>query len=379
MEIYVVKQGDTVDSIAASLGIGVEQLLWENELEPPYRLAVGQALYISGAPEADRRELYSFGYAYPFIGAEPLEAVLPFLTDIYVFSYGFTGEGNLVYPASDDSRLIQEAVNAGVGPVMTLTPLGADGRFNSNLVTILLQSEEAQERLIWEVGSLLLERGFTGVDIDFEYVRAEDREPLAAFAARMTRVLNTFGYQVSAALAPKTSADQRGVLYEGIDYSLLGAAVNRVMLMTYEWGYSQGPPMAVAPIHMVRRVVDYAVSAIPREKISLGIPNYGYDWPLPYERGVTRARTLGLHEAVQLAIFYGAEIQFDEQAQSPYFYYWQYGIRHEVWFEDVRSLKAKYDLILEYGLTGAGFWQLMRFFRPGWLMMREMFSLRKNP
>ena len=137
--------------------------------------------------------------------------------------------------------------------------------------------------------------------------------------------------------------------------------------------------MAVAPIHMVRRVVDYAVSAIPREKISLGIPNYGYDWPLPYERGVTRARTLGLHEAVQLAIFYGAEIQFDEQAQSPYFYYWQYGIRHEVWFEDVRSLKAKYDLILEYSLTGAGFWQLMRFFRPGWLMMREMFSLRKNP
>ena len=187
--------------------------------------------------------------------------------------------------------------------------------------------------------------------------------------------MNLFGYPVTAALAPKTSAAQRGLLYEGIDYRLLGEAANSVMLMTYEWGYSQGPPMAVAPIHMVRRVVEYAVTEIPREKISLGIPNYGYDWPLPYERGVTRARTINNLEAVQIAIDYGVNIRFDETAQSPYFRYWQYGIQHEVWFEDVRSIKAKFDLIQEYGLLGAGYWQLMNFFKANWLMMDEMFRI----
>lgn len=133
--------------------------------------------------------------------------------------------------------------------------------------------------------------------------------------------------------------------------------------------------MAVAPINMVRRVVEYAVSEIPPEKISLGIPNYGYDWPLPYERGVTKAATINNLEAIQIAIDHGAEIRFDETAQSPYFRYWQYGIEHEVWFEDVRSMKAKFDLIKEYGLSGAGYWQLMNFFRANWLLLEDTFEI----
>ena len=98
---------------------------------------------------------------------------------------------------------------------------------------------------------------------------------------------------------------------------------------------------AVAPLANVRRVVDYAVSEIPPEKIDLGIPNYGYDWPLPFVRGETAATTIGNVEAVRLAVSYNAVIQFDETAQSPYFYYENEGITHEVWFEDVRSIHAK--------------------------------------
>lgn len=141
--------------------------------------------------------------------------------------------------------------------------------------------------------------------------------------------------------------------------------------------YTYGPPMAVAPINMVRRVVEYALTEIPVYKISMGIPNYGYDWPLPYERGVTRAETISNLEAVQIAIDNGAEIQFDEESMSPYFRYWKFGIQHEVWFEDARSYKAKFDLIKEYGLTGAGYWQLMQFFRANWLILSQMFEARK--
>lgn len=114
-----------------------------------------------------------------------------------------------------------------------------------------------------------------------------------------------------------------------------------------------GPPMAVAPINMVRRVVEYALTEIPAKKISLGIPNYGYDWALPYERGVTKADSIGNKEAVQIAIDHGVDIKFDEVAKSPHFTYWQYGIQHEVWFEDIRSVDAKFALIKEFGLQGA--------------------------
>lgn len=135
--------------------------------------------------------------------------------------------------------------------------------------------------------------------------------------------------------------------------------------------------MAVAPINKVRQVLDYAVTEIESTKINMGIPNYGYDWPLPFERGVTKAKTLGNIEAVQLAIQKGVEIQFDQVAMSPYFRYTDNGIEHEVWFEDPRSISAKLELIYEYNLRGASYWQIMQLFRSNWLLVDYNFDVVK--
>lgn len=129
--------------------------------------------------------------------------------------------------------------------------------------------------------------------------------------------------------------------------------------------------MAVAPINKVRQVLDYAVTEIPADKIIMGIPNYGYDWQLPFERGVTKAALIGNVEAVRIAAQNGAEIQFDETARSPYFIYWQDGRKHEVWFEDVRSIQVKIDTAISYGFRGIGYWNLMRPFRANWLLINS--------
>ena len=105
----------------------------------------------------------------------------------------------------------------------------------------------------------------------------------------------------------------------------------------------------------------------------LGIPNYGYDWTLPYVKGESKAVTIGNVEAVQIAIENNVAIQFDETAQSPYFLYEREGEEHEVWFEDVRSLQKKYELLNEYNLRGIGVWQIMRLFRAMWLLYADMF------
>lgn len=242
MQIYVVKSGDNVDSIADKAEIPVSRLLWDNQIEYPYRLAVGQALLIDdGSVEGEKHPLEVNGYAYPFINSQVLDATLPFLTDISVFSYGFTTEGDLVLPMSDDTWLVTRALESGVRPILTLTPLGEDGRFNNNLVTALVRSRDVQERLVWALGSVMEAKGYGGVDIDFEYVLAADRLAFAEFVAFVRQVMNLFGYVVTVALAPKTSRDQVGLLYEGIDYRLLGEAANQAMLMTYEWGYTYEP------------------------------------------------------------------------------------------------------------------------------------------
>ena len=376
MTIYTVKSGDTVDSIAAAYNINADTIIYNNQLSYPYRLAIGQALLLTaGESPTERQIIITGGYAYPFIRRFTLTETLPYLNDLFVFSYGFTTTGEIVPPALDDTWMIALAKAANTAPILTLTPFGPDDMFNNNLISVVVNNGEVQQTLISNLLKTVNEKGYEGVDIDFEYILAEDRIPFAEFVTNVRTAVNAIGYPVSVALAPKTSDDQPGLLYGGKDYALLGEAADHVLLMTYEWGYTYGPPMAVAPLNKVREVVEYALTRIPAEKINLGIPNYGYDWPLPYERGVTKARTISNTEAIEIAIANNASIQFDEIAMSPYFTYEQDGISHEVWFEDVRSLREKFSLIQEYDLRGATYWQLMNLFRANWLLLADTFYI----
>lgn len=378
MEIYVVAQGDTVDKIAAAFGVDVSLIIYVNQLVYPYELAVGQALLIEDSISGNMQNfpIRSNGYAYPFISTWVLEQTLPYLTDLSVFSYGFTAQGELIPPLLDDEWMIERAKRAGVLPVLTLTPLGTDGLFSNLLISSLVHDPEARSHLIENLLILMEEKGYGGLDIDFEYILREDRDAFTEFVQICAERMHETGRRLTVALAPKTSADQPGLLYEGKDYRALGEAADGVLLMTYEWGYKYGPPMAVAPLQNVRQVVEYAVTEIVPDKINLGIPNYGYDWPLPFVQGTTQARTIGNVEAVRIAVSYGAEILFDETARSPYFYYEDQGIWHVVWFEDVRSLSEKFDLVKEFGLQGVGYWNIMQFFRANWLLLENQFTLR---
>lgn len=378
MEIYVVKNGDTVDSIAESYGISVSSVIFNNQLSYPYALAVGQALLLSaGTSFSPTYSAYVNGYAYPFIERNVLDETLSYLTTLSVFSYGFTTEGEIVPPELDDTFMIRSAWEKGVRPILTLTPFGPDGKFNNYLITTMVNNEAIKSNLLSNLLEMIQEKGFGGVDIDFEFILPKDRIPFAEFVADTRNYLAPYGYQVSVALAPKTSDSQAGLLYEGKDYGLLGAAADSVLLMTYEWGYTYGPPMAVAPINKVREVVEYAITRIDPAKIDLGIPNYGYDWTLPYIRGSSAATTISNLEAVQIAIAHDAEILFDEIAMSPYFQYEQDGQLHEVWFEDVRSYQEKFSLLPAYLLRGMGYWQIMRLFRPNWLLLEDTFQIIK--
>ncbi|MCI9073145.1 MAG: LysM peptidoglycan-binding domain-containing protein [Lachnospiraceae bacterium] len=396
--IYVVRRGDTVDSIAAAYGVDVETIIRDNQIIYPYELALGQALFIDLGTRQPYRSLRVTGYAYPYINETVLADTLPYLSELAIFSYGFTTQGRLLPPALPDDWMIEMALQNGTAPILTLTPLDEQGRFSNYLIHNVVQNQEAVNQLIDNLLETMAQKGYQGVDIDFEYILAEDREAFTDFVWQVAERMRANGYHTSVALAPKTSADQKGVLYEGKDYRALGEAADHVLLMTYEWGYTYGPPMAVAPLNQVRRVVEYAVSEIPPQKIDLGIPNYGYDWPLPFVKGETKATSIGNVQAVRIAIEQDVPIQFDEVAQSPFFTYTQAGenapqegggggavvsqgsdaaIEHEVWFEDVRSLQGKFDLIREFDLGGCGYWQIMRWFAANWRLLYKNFYTEK--
>lgn len=248
MIIYTVRPGDTLDAIASRYDISADDIAYDNQIPFPYALAIGASLLLTQASypltaedilvSPSERSAYSGGYAYPFISRWVLEQTLPYLTDLFIFSYGFTVEGTLIPPALDDTFMITLAKNYGVAPILTLTPFGPEGTFSNYLITRVVNDETAKAQLINELANQITERGFEGVDIDFEYILSEDRIPFAEFVSEVRTAINALGYPVSVALAPKTSDTQTGLLYEGKDYALLGEAADYVLLMTYEWGYT---------------------------------------------------------------------------------------------------------------------------------------------
>ncbi len=367
VEAYTVTTGDSAYSVATRFGLSTRELWQLNpQLSGEARLFAGQTLVISEPPTG--YELIKTGFAYPFIERSVLRTTTPYLDYLAVFSYGFRPDGSLVVP--DDGELLTTAAAYGTRATLVLTSIGDDGRFSSAAVSTMLTSPAVRAILIENVADAAEAKGYAAVNSDFEYIPSENRDDYSLFISLLANALHAKGIELTVSLPPKTSDDQRGLLYEGIDYAALGSYADRVLLMTYEWGYAYSEPRAVAPINLVTRVVDYALTRIPREKIDLGIPNYGYDWRIPWVEG-NRAPSIGNIRAQNIAIYRGVPIMFDDVAQTPYFRYTDdNGNGHEVWFEDARSIKAKLDLARNRGLGGVGVWQIMRWFPQLWLLSR---------
>ena len=235
-QVHTVQPGESLSSIARQYGMSLRQLYRNNPiLGGGPVLYPGQTLVISyeGATEG---VLSVNGYAYPFIDKDLLQSTVPYLTFLTPFTYGFTPDGTLV--DLDDGVLIAMAKAGGAAPLMHLSTLTGEGGFSNELAHSALTDRTVQDARIPNLPRTLEEKGYRGLDVDFEYVFPEDASAYAAFLGRLTALLNPLGYPVIAALAPKTSADQPGLLYEGHNYRAIAEAVNEVLLMTYEWGYT---------------------------------------------------------------------------------------------------------------------------------------------
>ncbi len=368
-----VRRGDTLYSIARGHGVSLQRLIAANpQISNPNRIYPGQMVSIP-TDGRQMREIIVNGYATDAADST-LNAALPYLTFLSPFSYRSDLLGNLTPTFNLNTTLSggHRAAN-----LLTLTNLLEAGGFSSQIAHAVLTDQTVQDNFLENAEALLRQSGWYGVNLDFEYIYQFDRESYNQFLRRLAERMHQLGYIVVTALAPKLSDGQQGLLYSAHDYAFHGQTVDYVVLMTYEWGYTYGPAMAVAPLNMVRQVLDYAAQVIPAGKILMGVPNYGYDWTLPFVQG-TAARSLTNIDAVTLAGQAGAGIQYDQTAQSPFFrYYDGDGRQHEVWFEDARSLRAKYALVNEYGLAGVSFWNLNRLFRINFMVLESMFHVEK--
>ncbi|WP_226683812.1 glycosyl hydrolase family 18 protein [Sutcliffiella horikoshii] len=376
---YFVQQGDTIFSIARRYNTTPEQLIEINQLNPANPLRVGLRLYI---PPQPKREAEINAYVEPrgnTVSQELQQSsrnAAPYLTYLAPFSFQVLRDGSLKEPPLTNLPAI--AAEDNVILMMVLTNLEDDG-FSDELGRIILTDMQVQNKFLDNVVATAKKYNFKDIHFDFEYLRPADKEAYNTFLRKARDRFKKEGWLISTALAPKTKADQKGKWYEAHDYKAHGEIVDFVVIMTYEWGYSGGPPMAVSPIGPVREVLEYAITEMPSEKIMMGQNLYGYDWTLPFVQGGEFAKAISPQAAIELAANNNVAILYDEEAQAPHFNYTKEGKEHEVWFEDARSIQAKFDLIKELNLRGISYWKLGLPFPQNWLLITDNFNVVKNP
>ncbi|TLS48646.1 LysM peptidoglycan-binding domain-containing protein [Paenibacillus antri] len=371
--------GESLYSVSRRYGVPIATLASVNQLSPSQTLPVGLRLYI---PPRAKRSVESNAYVEPrgetvapALTASAREAA-PHLTYLAPFSFRIQRDGSLVAPPLDDFAGIAAAQRVTL--MMVVTNLEND-QFSAELGRIIMNDQTVQTALLDNIVRTARANGFQDIHFDLEFLRPEDREAYNRFLARASERLHAEGFLMSTALAPKTSATQQGAWYEAHDYAAHGRYADFVVIMTYEWGYSGGPPMAVSPIGPVRRVLEYALTEMPGNKIMMGQNLYGYDWTLPFVPGGEYAKALSPQAAIDLARRMNASIEYDYTAQAPHFNYWDaQGREHEVWFEDARSIQAKFDLIKELGLRGISYWKLGLPFPQNWLLLEDNFTIAKR-
>ncbi|WP_139905134.1 glycoside hydrolase family 18 protein [Clostridium thermarum] len=376
---YWVQPGDSLYTIARKFGLNYQALAQVNRISTTQPLQVGQRLYI---PPTPRREAEINAYIEPLGGTVSAELqqsarnAAPHLTYLAPFSFQIQRDGSLKAPPLGNLPNIARANGATLMLVVTNLE---EGQFSAELGRIILTNDEVQNRLLDNIIAAAGQYNFRDVHFDMEFLPPELRENYNNFLRKAKRRLSAEGFLMSTALAPKTSATQAGEWYEAHDYRAHGEIADFVVLMTYEWGYSGGPPMAVSPIGPVREVVEYALTEMPASKIMMGQNLYGYDWTLPFVPGGEYAKAVSPQRAIEIAAENNVDISYDTKAQATYFYYTDdQGRQHEVWFEDARSIQAKFDLVKELGLRGVSYWKLGLPFPQNWLLIEDNFEVVKR-
>ncbi|MBP1762741.1 MAG: chitinase [Firmicutes bacterium] len=194
---------------------------------------------------------------------------------------------------------------------------------------------------------------YDGVNIDFELLPAKNRDDLTVFIRDLAKQLHSQNKMVSVSVMPKLDGlEEIGAAY---DYGALGKLTDFVTIMTYDKHAAATKPGSVSPYKWVEKNIKEALKSIPANKLVVCIGAYGYDWPVP-EVGETKY--IGMREAQQRADSHKAKVKWDDDSQSAYFFYWDGGVKHEVWFENGFSITRKVALAKKYNIRGVAIWRI---------------------
>ncbi|QHQ63013.1 LysM peptidoglycan-binding domain-containing protein [Anaerocolumna sedimenticola] len=427
MEIYVVQQGDSIYSIAEKYGVSVEKIIQDNELQYPYDLVIGQAMVIAFPKQShivqdgdtlqsiadfyhvtlmqllrnnpnlsERKFLYpgesliisyntsrsitTNGFAYPFIRRETLIKTLPNLTYLSVFNYTVTEKGEMV-TYYDDTTIIKTIKDYLVIPLLVLTTLTPQGVPDIKTAYDILLNEEYQDNAINQFISIMHSKGYLGINLFLDFLNENNQSLYHNLIQRISNRLQQENFKFFITINYDVRKEDGTIVIEQVNYSNFSSYVDGMIFLKFVWGTNDNPPAPVSNISYLRALTEYVISQVSPDKVIVGKPILGYDWRLPFIPNESYATSLTINSVLILANDAGAIIEFDEESQTPYFYYYEFGFtypaQHVVWFIDARSIEVLNRLIIDYLLNGSGVWNIMIYNQQLWTITNSTFDIVK--
>ncbi len=302
------------------------------------------------------------------------------LTHLYYFSYQVDRAGNLSgFPVQRDLEL---ARRLGI-PVLAVVK-----NFDTAEISALLADARARAQAVEAIVGLM-RQGFAGVNLDFENVDPADRDRFTEFVGQVAEALRPRGYLTTVALPARNARMVAQRWAQAYDYGRIGRYVDWIVVMTYDQHWSGSAPGPVGGLDWADGVMAYATSQVPGEKLLLGIPAYGRDWPDPQAPAPGGSGTPpgeGQHDgngtggngrAVKsrpvhdwdgndefysieelLAKFGATAVTDPVTGEASFRYVNDEGVPRVAYYTDLRGLALKLGLVGKYRLGGVAVWRL---------------------
>ena len=235
----------------------------------------------------------------------------------------------------------------------------------------LLTTPSARNAFIVSLLSECKKHGYSGFQIDFENVNWTDRDPLSALVAETSAALHQQGLQLTIATVPNAPGSPGESRYShwlyanwrgAYDLKALAQSADLICLMTYDQNTRWTEPGPVAGYPWTVQNLEYALQFVPKEKLSLGIPLYGYHWfagdPGKEEKPNPTAEYIGQQDIDQYVAAYHPQAEWDSVDRTAWFYFYRDDTREWVFYTDKRGFQERLALVRDRGLQGFCSWVL---------------------
>jgi spore germination protein YaaH len=237
----------------------------------------------------------------------------------------------------EDLNLVAAARAHDLNIFATVTAAGGgSGGYDKSAAAAILASPDSRRQHIANLVALVVDKGYDGIDLDWEGLKASDRDRFATFVAELAAALHAKHRFLSIAVFPKTSEPGRWDNPIAEDYARIGAAVDEFKIMTYNYSGSWSAPGPQAPAAWLNAVLTFAESTVAPAKISMGVPFYGYDW----HNGSTS--TFLESNAVTAAATYNLEVARERRSNEAQLTFTDSGgVSHVAIYQDPAAISTK--------------------------------------